>query len=95
MTKIKILSDNELVENAETIARTTLEYRDNIIFDFEADMKKFSKKLDTKLLLKNDNNYKDAVKNAIMGIIIQRYLVDIINLGKKKSKLFKKLYLDK
>lgn len=94
MLQNKDLTDEQLVKFGEDFARLNLDDRDDVIFDFEADMKKAMKKVNIKKLIKKDKKYIKNVKNFIMNIVLQRYLIDIIKVGNKKVKRYKKLYLE-
>lgn len=94
MIQNKDLTDEQLVSLGEDFARLNLDDRDNVVFDFEADMKKALKKVNIKKLIKKDKKYLKNVKNFIMNIVLQRYLKDIIKVGNKKVNRYKKFYLE-
>lgn len=92
--ELKTLSDEELAAKAEDFARLNLTDRDDVIFDFEADIKRFMKKLDVAKLMRKNKKYIKNIKAFIMNMILQSYLKDIITVGEKKERRFKKYYLE-
>jgi len=90
---MKILSDEERVELVNEFALKNLDDRDDVIFDFEADIKRMFKKLDLKKLINKDKKYIKALKSAIYNLVLQSYLEDIINIGIKKSKMHDRLFV--
>lgn len=94
MPQLKEFTDNQLVELSEDFAMKNLDDRDDVIFDFEADMKKVMKKINLNKLVANDKKYLKNVKKLIMDIVLQRYLKDIINVGTKKIDNYKDFYLE-
>ena len=94
MLQNKDLSDNQLVKLGEEFAMGNLNDRDDVVFDFEADMKRLMKKVNINKIIKKDKKYLKQVKKFITNIILERYLKDIINVGNKKVKRYTTFYTE-
>jgi hypothetical protein len=94
MIQIKSLTDNEKKELSDKLAMLNLNDRDDVIFNFEADMKKLVKGIDMRKILRKDKKYIANLKNYINGMVRNIYLKDIINVGKKKTKRFVTSYIE-
>jgi hypothetical protein len=90
----KILSDEELQKLGEDFARLNLQDRDNVVFDFEVDIKRMAKRLDVKRLKRRDRKYIKAVKEFIMGVVLKAYLKDMMLVGIKKTNRYKRFYVN-
>jgi hypothetical protein len=91
--EVKTLSDDEKVKLSDDFARINLNDRDDVVFDFEADMRRVMKQVNIKKLMKKDKKYIKGLKKFIMNIVLQRYLVDIIKVGNKKVSRFNRFYV--
>lgn len=89
----KELSDQELFNLSQDFARLNLVDRDNVVFDFEADIKRVMKTINLQRLINKDKKYLRQVKLFIRELILQSYLKDMINVGLKKTKRFNNYYV--
>lgn len=92
--ELKKFNDDQLNELSTDFVLKNLEDRDDVIFDFEADIKKVLKKINVRRFLNKDRKYVKKVKQFIKDIILQRYLVDMIKVGTKKANRFKRTYIN-
>ena len=93
--KVKELSDTKLIQLGDDFSRLNLKDRDNVIFNFEADTKKMLKNINLNKLIKKDKKYLKNVKKFIKQIVLQSYLIDIINVGNKKASRYSRYYVNK
>lgn len=85
MRKVKEINDNSLVELNNKFAMLNLKDRDDVVFNYETDVKKMIRKLNIKRLLKKDKKYLRNVRKIFMAMILQSYLKDMILTGQKKK----------
>jgi len=88
MRKVKEINDNSLVELNNKFAMLNLKDRDDVVFNYETDVKKMIRKLNIKRLLKKDKKYLRNVRKIFMAMILQSYLKDMILTGQKKKKRY-------
>lgn len=92
--KLKKQSDETLLNLADDFLRLGLKDRDDVIFDFEADLKKILRRVEVRKLLKKNKKYIREVKSFMKDFILQTYLIDMMKIGEKKYKRFERFYLE-
>ncbi len=94
MRKVKQIDDAENQELLEQYVKNGLKDRDNIDFDFEADLIKMIRKLNVTRLVNNDREYLDNFTKSVIGLYRKFYLGDVVFAGKREADRFFRLFTE-
>jgi len=91
--QIKKVDDPEAMDNTEEYIRLNLRDRDEIDFNFEADIEKnIIKKLDLNKMLNKDKKYIQQITDFITALYIKSYFPDALKAGDRARGRFDRIF---
>ncbi len=90
--ELKKFDDTEAQIRIEQFVKLGLKDRDNIDFDFEADLIKLIKKLNVARLINNDKEYLKQFTQMIIRMYEKIYLKDVVKAGRQQGNRFVRLF---
>jgi hypothetical protein len=94
LKQIKKLDDEKIVENVETLVRNNLDAREDVNFDFDADVGRMIQKLSVKQLVKGNRKHAIRFKSDLIKLEKGVYMPLTVQMGIKNTKRFNRLFME-